>query len=345
MKAAILTEPNRISLSSVSEPLLEKGDVLLRVRSATICGTDIRIFRGLKTAGVRYPSVLGHEFAGEVVETGGHSELSVGDRVGVCPAISCGHCYRCKHGMENLCSEGANVGYEIDGAFAELIRIPAAAVRAGNIRHLAPHMTFDEAAVVEPLACVVNGQNKVGVSSADSVVIVGAGPIGQLHVRLARLRGAKHIIVSDPNVGRHAAALAGGADVVIDPTVEDVIERVRQETDGRGADVVICAIGVPALARQVTELAAHGGRISLFAGFSKGILGEMDVNAIHYNELTVTGAFGLARRDFDLAFDMVASGRFDVRSLVTHRFPLDEVVNAFAVAQSGEAIKVAVLND
>ena len=345
MRAAVLTEPNRISLASVSDPTSREGDVMIRVRAATICGTDIRILRGSKTAGVRYPSVLGHEFAGEIVDTGGHASLSIGDRVGVCPAISCGHCYRCKHGMENLCAEGQNVGYEIDGAFAELIRIPAAAVQAGNIRHLPAQMSYDEAAVVEPFACVVNGQNRVKLSGADSVVIVGAGPIGQLHVRLARLRGATRIIVSDPNVRRHAAALAGGADVMINPTAEDLVERVREETAGRGADVVICAIGVPALARQVTDLAAHGGRISLFAGFSKVVTAEMDVNAIHYNELTVTGAFGLSRRDFDLAFDLVASGRFDVKSLVTHRFPLEDAVDAFATAESGDAIKVAILNE
>ena len=345
MQAAVLTEPNIITLVSMPDPAPGKGDVVIRVRAATICGTDIRIFRGLKTAGIRYPSVLGHEFSGEVVETGGHASLSVGDRVGVCPAISCGRCYRCKHGMENMCAEGANVGYEIDGAFAELIRIPAAAVQAGNVRHLPDQMNYDEAAIVEPFACVVNGQNRVGVSSADTVLIIGAGPIGQLHVRLARLRGATRIIVSDPNIRRHAAALAGGADVVIDPTSEDLVARVRAETNGRGADVVICAIGVPALARQVTDLAAHGGRISLFAGFSKGVVAEMDVNAIHYNELTVTGAFGLARRDFDLAFDLVASGRFDVKSLVTHRFALQDAVKAFAAAESGDAIKVAILND
>lgn len=345
MRAAVLTAPNNILLASLSDPQLGQGDVVIRVRAATICGTDIRIFRGRKTKGVRYPSVLGHEFSGDIVETGGHPSLSVGDRVGVCPAISCGQCYRCKHGMENLCDEGANFGYEIDGAFAELIRIPAMAVRAGNVRHLPTHISYDEAAVVEPFACVVNGQNRVGVSSADTVVIVGAGPIGQLHVRLARLCGASRIIVSDPNVHRHAAALAGGADVVIDPTAESLVARVREETAGRGADVVVCAIGVPALASQVTDLTAHGGRISLFAGFSKGLTAEMDVNAIHYNELTVTGAFGLSLRDFDLAFDLVASGRIDVKSLITHRFPLEDAVAAFAAAESGDAIKVAILNE
>jgi L-iditol 2-dehydrogenase len=152
------------------------------------------------------------------------------------------------------------------------------------------------------------------------------------------------ILVSDPNANRRDAALKFGADVVIDPTSEDVAHRVRAETDGRGADVVICAIGVPALARQATDLAAHGGRVSLFAGFSKGDMSEMDINAIHYNQITVTGAFGLSRRNFDDAFDMVASGRLNVAQLITDTFPLEETARAFEVAESGSAIKVAIEN-
>ena len=341
MKAAVLKAPNEISLEEIDTPKAGSGDVVIRVRAATICGTDIRIYRGRKTTGVRYPSVLGHEFSGEVVETGGHAGLSVGDRVGLCPFIACGHCDLCKTGRENLCTQGSAVGYEIDGAFAELIRIPAQAVAAGNLRHLPDHMSFEEAALVEPLSCVVNGQNKVGVSSADSVAILGAGPIGLMHVHIARHRGAKRIIVSDPNGHRREAALAAGADATIDPTAEDVADRIRAETGGRGADVVICAIGVPALARQATDLAAFGGRISLFAGFAKGEVAEVDVNAIHYRELTVTGAFGLSRRDFDQCFDMVATGRLNLKSMITHSYPLDDIADALAVAESGAAIKVA----
>ncbi|MCV2866719.1 zinc-dependent dehydrogenase [Defluviimonas sp. WL0075] len=344
MKAAILKAPNEISLEEVANPAPMPGDVVIRVRAATICGTDIRIYRGRKTAGVRYPSVLGHEFAGEVVDAGGHAGLAPGDRVGLCPFIACGHCHLCKTGHENLCTGGSAVGYEIDGAFAEMIRIPAQAVAAGNLRHLPDHMSYEEAALVEPLSCVLNGQNKVGVSSADTVVVLGAGPIGLLHVHLARHRGAKRVIASDPNATRRAAALAAGADAVIDPLAEDALARVREETGGQGADVVICAIGVPALARQATDLAAFSGRISLFAGFSKGEFAEMDVNAIHYRELTVTGAFGLSRRDFDQSFDMIASRQLDLKPMITHSYPLSDISDALAVAESGAAIKVAVRN-
>lgn len=345
MKAAILHEPNRIALEVTDSPSLERGDLLIKMRAATVCGTDIRIFRGRKTAGVRYPSVLGHEFSGEIIDTGARADFAVGDRVGLCPAISCGQCHRCKRGLENLCANGMNFGYEIDGGFADLVRIPAKAVDAGNVRKLPDHMSYGEAALIEPLSCVLNGQEKVRLGFPDAVVVIGAGPIGLLHVLLARLRGAGRIIVSDPNQLRREAAIRCGADVAIDPNVDDVTARVRAETGGRGADVVICAIGVPALARQATDLVAHGGRISLFAGFSNGATSEMDINAIHYNEITVTGAFGLSRRNFDDAFDMVALGRLDVASLITDQFELDEAARAFEVAESGGAIKVAILNE
>ena len=341
MKAAVLAAPNDLVVRREPDPELAPGDILLRVQAATVCGTDIRIYRGRKTAGIRYPSVLGHEFSGTVAVTGGHAGLQVGDRVGVCPFLPCGRCHLCKAGRENLCADAVAVGYEIDGAFAEFIRIPARAVAAGNLRHLPDGMDFGLAALVEPLACVLNGQNQVRLGSGDNVVVLGAGPIGLMHVRLARRRGARQILASDPNPARRAAALASGADLVLDPEGGDMAARVRSATGGRGADVVICAVGVPALAREATDLAAPGGRVSLFAGFTRGEMAAMDVNAIHYRELVVTGAFGLSRRDYDRAFDLLASGQLELGDMITHRLPLEAAGEAFALAESGRAIKVA----
>jgi L-iditol 2-dehydrogenase len=190
VKAAILYAPNDMQLASADDPVLHPGDLILRVRAATICGTDIRVYRGRKTAGIRYPSVIGHEFMGEIVASGESAGLAPGTRVGVCPAIPCGHCAQCLRGRENLCPDLQAIGYEIDGAFAEYIRIPARAVELGNVHVLPDHVTDAEAALVEPLACVLNGQNKVSLQQGDTVVILGAGPIGTLHAKLARLRGA-----------------------------------------------------------------------------------------------------------------------------------------------------------
>ncbi|MBC2837591.1 zinc-dependent dehydrogenase [Paragemmobacter straminiformis] len=344
MKAAILHAPNQMRLATVADPVTGRGDLVLRVAAATVCGTDIRVFRGRKTAGIRYPSTIGHEFSGEIVATDGPSPFSVGQRVGVCPAIPCGHCSQCLRGLENLCPDLQAIGYEIDGAFAEYIRIPARAVELGNVHVLPDHVGYEAAALIEPLACVLNGQNKVGLSQGDTVAILGAGPIGTLHVKLARLRGAARVIVSEPNAARRAAALQAGADVVLDPTTGDLRAAIRNETRGQGADVVICAIGIPALASQAVGLAAKGGRVSLFAGFSKGETGTLDVNAIHYDELQLTGAFGLTRHDYEVTLHMIADGRIDLSDMVTHRFGLTDIEQAFAVAESGAAMKVAVCN-
>ena len=342
MRAAVLKAPNELILAEAPEPRAEPGDLVLRVRAATICGTDIRILRGRKTAGVRYPSIIGHEFAGEVVV--GTLEFPVGTRVGVCPSIPCGHCAQCLHGRENLCPDQQAMGYHIDGAFAEFVRIPGRAVSTGHVHKLPDAMAFDEAALAEPLACVINGQNRIGLTQGDSVTVLGAGPIGLLHVQLARLRGAARVIVSEPSPQRREAALSFGADVVIDPTEADLRERVRQETWGLGADVVICAIGIPALAQQAIGLAGIGGRVSFFAGFSKGEKADLDINAIHYDELRITGSFGLSRLDFATALRILADRRIDARPMITHRYGLSDVSEAFAQAERGSAIKVAIAN-
>jgi L-iditol 2-dehydrogenase len=342
MKAAILTAPNAMELGEAPDPRPAAGDLVLRVKAATICGTDIRILRGRKTAGVRYPSIIGHEFTGEVVE--GDATFLPGQRVGVCPAIPCGRCAQCLRGRENLCPNAQAIGYQIDGAFAEYIRIPARAVELGNVHPLPDHIDTAEAALIEPLACVLNGQNKVALAQGDAVVILGSGPIGTLHVKLARLRGAAKVIVSEPNAGRRTAALAAGADVAIDPTAEDLRARVFEETGGLGADVVICAIGIPALATQAITLAGYGGRVSLFAGFSKGELGQFDINAIHYDEIRVTGSFGLSRLDYATALGILDSRRIDTSDMITHRYPLARVGEAFGMAEGGGAMKVAILD-
>lgn len=342
MKAAVLNAINSITHETVPEPQLEPGDMLIKVRAATICGTDIRILHGKKTAGIRYPSILGHEFAGEVAHTGGHNQFHLGQPVTVCPAFACGTCPACSSGAENLCSNPMAMGYEIDGAFADYVRIPARGVQAGNVFAMPSHLSFEKAALAEPLACVINGQDQAQVKAGDVVVILGAGPIGLLHVKLARLRGAKHIIVSQTSALRREAALAAGADLVINPNDENVVERVRTITGGLGADVVICAIGKAELANDAIRMVRPRGRVNLFAGFSKGVHAELDVNAIHYNELTLTGAFGLTRAQFKSALDMIATGQIEVETMLTHRFALADIQHALETAEQGAALKVII---
>lgn len=346
MKAAVLQAPNVLRVTEMATPEAAPGELVLRVRAATVCGTDLRILSGRKTKGVRFPSVIGHEFAGDVVQAGaGVTQFKVGDRVCMDPVIPCRACAYCKSGLENVCVNRQAMGYEFDGAFAEYIRIPAIALTAGNVFRMPQGMSFEAAALAEPLACCINGQRNAGVGMGDSVVILGAGPIGLMHAALARNAGARQVIVSEPNAARRQAAAERGVTHVFDPSGGSLADFVKARTDGLGADVAILAIGVPQLANEALTLVRRGGRVNLFAGFSAGDTSTIDVNLIHYGELVVTGASALSRRDYELALNMLASGQIDAGSLITHRYEVSDSLAAFDEAGSGRALKVAIHND
>lgn len=345
MKAAVLKAPQQLQLADIATPEAAAGELVLRVRAATVCGTDLRILSGRKTKGVRFPSVIGHEFAGEVVQVGsGVTGFETGDRVCMDPVIPCRACAYCKSGRENVCQHRQAMGYEFDGAFAEYIRIPAIALAAGNVFKMPAQMSFEAAALAEPLACCINGQRNAGVRLGDTVVVLGAGPIGLMHAALARLAGAAQVIVSEPNAARRQAAAEHGVDHVCDPSRESVQDFVRARTAGLGADVVILAIGVPQLANEALQLVRKGGHVNLFAGFSAGDTSQIDVNLIHYNEIGVTGASALSRRDYELALNMLSAGQIDATALITHRYGVSDALAAFDQAGSGRALKVAIHN-
>lgn len=345
MKAVLLNAPGDYRVTDVPDPDVGDGDILIRVRAATLCGTDLRILSGRKKKGVRFPSVIGHEFAGDILKTGpAVAGFKPGDRIAADPVVPCRSCAYCRTGMENVCLNRRAIGYEFDGAFAELLRIPAAALEAGNIRKLPDSLSYAAGALIEPLACVVNGQENVDMRLGDVVLVLGAGPIGLMHMLLAKASGAGLVVVSEPNPERRRQAAELGADIVVDPGAEDPGEVVRARTDGLGASVAILAIGVPALATAALGYVRKGGRVNLFAGFSTGDTAAIDVNLIHYNEIYVSGASALSRESYDKALGIIASGALPVDKLVTHRFPLDDFGKAVELARSGKAIKIAIEN-
>lgn len=346
MKAAVLRAPSVLEVGDIATPEAGPGELILAIRAATVCGTDLRILSGKKTKGIRFPSVIGHEFAGVVVQTGqGVTDFVTGDRVCMDPVVPCRACAYCKAGLENVCQNRQAMGYEFDGAFAEFIRIPAIALAAGNVFKMPEGMSFEAAALSEPLACCINGQKNAQVGLGDSVVILGAGPIGLMHAALARVAGARQVIVSEPNAARRKAALERGVNYACDPTRENLLDLVKSKTEGLGADVVILAIGVPTLANEALNLVRKGGRVNLFAGFTQGDMSSIDVNLIHYNEITVTGASALSRSGYELALNMLSTGQIDATSLITHRYAVSDSLAAFDAAASGNAIKVAIHND
>lgn len=346
MKAAVLYAANQVEIGELDKPIAGPGDLVIKVKAAAICGTDGRILTGKKTKGVRYPSVIGHEFSGEVVEVGeGVTTFQCGDAVAVDPVIPCCACDYCRVGKENVCLNRQAIGYEFDGAFAQYLRIPSIALKSGNVFSIPKGISYAAAALAEPLACCINGQKNVGIELGDTVVILGAGPIGLMHIMLAKLAGATSIIVSELNETRRLAALRCGADVVIDSSKENLNETIKLVTNGLGADVVIMAIGVPALVNPALGLVRKGGRVNLFAGFSTGAMADIDVNLIHYNELVVTGASALSRDGYQIALELITTNKIDVESLITHRFRLEDAKDAFRCAQDGSAIKVLITDD
>jgi L-iditol 2-dehydrogenase len=332
MKAAVFHAPDVMRLEAVADPQMATGDMMIRMRASAVCGTDIRIWRGRKTRGVRRPSILGHEFVGEIVETGGHPGWRMGERVAPCPALPCGECRECRAGAGNVCSSLTAFGYEVDGSFAELIRIPRAFVEAGYVFRLADGVVSEHAALAEPLACVINGQDMACVKAGDTVAVLGTGPIGLLHIMLARHKGAKKVLAVQRSAHRRQAALDLGADLAVSAA----------EAEGIEADVSIVAVGSVDLANLALRMTKPRGRINLFAGFPAGVPADFDLNTLHYAEHHVTGAFGLTREHFAKALQLISDGKLPAGKLISHRLPLDRAIDAFALAEQGSALKVVV---
>lgn len=344
MIAAVFSGPGEMRVEEVAAPEVGAGEVLVEVGANTVCGTDVRILRGEKTAGIKTPIVLGHEFSGRVSAVGdGVDGYGVGTPVAMAPIIPCLRCYFCRHDMENVCENRQGMGEQIDGGMSQYVRVPAAAVKAGCLFPTRGDLPPEHLALAEPLSCCVYGQSRSRVELDDVVLVMGAGPIGIFHVQLALLAGARTVIVSDPSPTRRDFAQRLGAHVAVDPTSEDLPGVVDEATVGRGADAVIICIGLPALINESFELARKGGRVNVFAGPSGEGRAEVLSGLIHYGELEITGSTGSRRSDFEVALGLIESGRVKVEEMVTHRFPLEKTTEALDVAAGGEGIKVAVM--
>lgn len=344
MKGAVFAGPGQLELRDIPTPHAGEGELVLKVGANTVCGTDGRILRGEKTAGIDLGVVLGHEISGFVVEVGhGVAGFSEGDLVSVMPTVPCLACYYCKAGAEHLCTRSTLFGYALDGGLADYVRIPAQAMERGGVFRAESNVSAVEAALAEPLGCVLNGAANYQPDAGDTVVVIGAGPIGLLHTQVNRLYGASQVIVSDPAGERRALAEKLGATHTVDPTTQDLGEFVRGLTDGRGADVAVICIGHNALVQQAFQIVRKRGRVNAFAGFPKGALSNVDPNLIHYGELVVTGASNSGRASHEKALRLISEGAIDVKSLHTHTFELDDVVEGIEFAVSGSGVKVAIV--
>ncbi|MET8090282.1 zinc-dependent dehydrogenase [Micromonospora sp. NPDC005220] len=344
MKVVRFHAPGDVRIEDGPEPIPGPADVKIRVRACSTCGTDVKISR-FGHHHIAPPRVMGHEIAGEIIEVGGDvTGWQPGDRVQVIAAIPCGDCAECRRGRMTVCPNQVSMGYHFDGGFAEYLVVPHNVLAVDGLNRIPEGLSFAEASVAEPLACVLNGQNLAGVGEGDDVVVVGAGPIGCLHVRLARARGAARVFLVDLNRERlDLAANLVEPDAAICGAETDVVDAVLKLTEGRGADVVITATAAGAAQEQAVQMSARQGRISFFGGLPKDKpVISLDSNLVHYRELTIVGANGSSPEHNKEALRLIANGSVPVADLITHRLPLDRALDAFGIVARGEAIKVTI---
>ncbi len=342
MLAAVYHGPGDLRVEAVSLPQIGAGEILVKVLSASICGTDLRIYHGnhrmYPPGTIRIP---GHEVVGTIAEIGAGLEGFVtGERVFIAPNMGCGHCAQCVSGNNNLCANYGAIGVTMDGGFAEYIRVPARSVQQGNVIQVSESVDPAVAALMEPFACVLRGQNALKIRPGEIVLVIGAGPIGVMHTKLAKVRGAGRVIVSEPVADRAVQARRMGADRAVNPLEEDLKAVVAEESDGRGADVIIVAAPVRRAGNR-PALAAIGGRINFFGGLPKDRPTiNFDSNLVHYKELVITGTTACSTDDCWQATRIVNSGLIDLSDLVSQRFSLRQAAAGFTAAEDRKSLKI-----
>ncbi len=345
MLAAVYHGANDLRVEEVPVPAIGAGELLIKVSSASICGTDLRIFHGshrmFPPGTVRIP---GHEVVGVITETGAGLEgFSIGDRVFIAPNMGCGKCAQCISGNNNLCATYDAIGVTIDGGFAEYLRVPSNSVQQGNIIQVSEDVDPAVAALIEPFACVLRGQNALNIQAGEVVLVIGAGPIGVMHTKLAKARGAGRVIVSEPIANRAEQVKRMGADRVVNPLQEDLLSAIKEESGGRGADVVLVAAPVHAAQETALTMAAISGRINFFGGLPKDRpIINFDSNLVHYKELVITGTTACSTNDCRQATRIINSGLIDLTDLVSQRFPLRDAVSAFSAAEDRNSLKIVI---
>ena len=346
MKALRFHAPGDVRLEDVPEPTCGPEEVKIKVKNCSTCGTDVKI-RNNGHVNITRVTTMGHEIAGEVVEVGADAlgGFAVGDRVQVIAAVPCGDCHECKKGWMEVCANQTSVGYQYDGGFAEYMIVPKEVLKVDGLNRIPDGVGYDEASAVEPFACAINAQEQLGIEEGDFVVVFGAGPIGCMHIRIARgVHKAGRIVLVDINAERlKMSAEAVNPDLTIDASSVNVVEEVMRLTDGRGADVIITATPANINQEQAINMAARNGRISFFGGLPKtNPMIECDSNLVHYRQLHIHGANGSAPAHHKAALEYISTGAIPVKDLITRHVPLADALEAFDIVARGEAIKVTV---
>lgn len=341
MRAAVFEGVEDIRVREVPMPECDPDGVLLRVEACGLCGSDIRNYHSGLRHGVK-SQIMGHEIAGVVQETGPEvTRFKAGERVAVAPDVSCGLCYYCRRGWVNLCVEHRMVGTHWPGGFAQYVHLPRVVLERGMVHPMPEALSYDQGALSEPVSSVLAAQERAGIGLGDTVLVIGDGPVGCMHLQAARARGARTVIMV--GLTRLALASAFEPDALIDAASQDPVREVMNVTGGLGADAAIIANPVAGTQEQGVESVRKRGTVILFGGLpNTDPMTILNSNRIHYNELSVVGAFSYPAVMHEEALRVIAEGGITGERYITARVDLDGIEGAIGAAEKGEELKVVV---
>ncbi len=338
MRATIFHAPGNVTVEDRPEPTAGPGALRLRIAAASLCASDVRVYRGEKhaVAGV----IPGHEVAGVVDQVGeGVEGIREGQRVIICPIVACNRCRYCLLGRRNRCEKRLTLGYDLDGGFADYLLVPPSIVATGQVFEVSADLPLDIAALTEPAACTLASLELCGVQAGTSMAIVGAGPMGLLHLIMAQALGAGPIIVSEPIAERREIAKRWGADLVLDPAKDDVKGAVKAATGGLGADAVIVSVGVAELVGPALDLARPQAVVNLFAGFPRGGAPvPFDPNLVHYSEVLLTGSQNATADQYRRTLRLLRTVPH-IDEVVTNRYTVETSPDAYTARLAMNGLK------
>ncbi len=340
IKGVVYYAPGDIRVEQVPMPANGVDELLLRVDACAVCGTDLKSMLSGNPR-IQAPRVMGHEFTGIIEKVGDSVEgFAVGERVVMATSVSCGDCYYCKKGHHNLCQELAPMGFSYEGGMAEYLVLPERAIRNGHVVKVPGNVKAEYAALAEPISCAVNCCENCDIQNGDTVVVIGAGPMGILNAGVAREMGAGKIIMAELNPAR-LEQCEPFADLLVNPTTEDLEQLVKDETQGIGADVVIVAAPAAAPQEQALSIVRKQGTVCLFASLPVGrSMLTIDSRILHYGEIKLVGSSDSTPAHVARAVEMIAGGTLRTDLLVTHVLPLDGIFEAYELMKSGESLRV-----
>ncbi len=343
MKAAFYMGPKDMVIKDTDYPHCPEGGLIIKVKAVGICGSDVRTYQN-GSEKIEPPMILGHEVAGEVVEIDKkHTSYKIGDRISMAPGIYCNRCYYCQHGLKTMCENLEELAFQYQGGFAEYMPIPGVAFSRGRIVPIPEGLSFEHASICEPPSSCIMAQERANIGLGDTVVILGAGSIGCIHMQVARARGASKVIIVELSPERLAMSKVFHAEFYVDSNKENPVERVKEITNGLGADKIIVAAPSANAQEQAIEMCRKRGTVVFFGGLPKDEpYSRLNSNIIHYNDINIMGHYGQERHHVLLSLEMISKGQINAEKLITNIIPIENIIKGFELILKKKALKVIV---